>query len=1112
MEMNPQLNDPKYMGGSRIFAGTKVNIKKFAQGGKVTSSFDDSGNWIKGPLTVPRQKKPGVPYSRSGKPIGNPFGQYWGELSRFIGPRSPGMDIWGGTEIPGLKFSGNVPQHSDYMHQMAEQPRKPFTSPGMGVDKDPMRFAGSGASMGGIGSGAYGLGPLMFAGGGRVINPLSDYGPSRLMFHAGGPVGHTHSSAPHSMGMSSMGSVSAALKQKMESSSGRRSGRRRLPAGHMASNYKAPKSVAQKIYDNFLFPAILSLDRVQAAFTGTNPIASTNIEGLKSQQEKIKQQGVTSVIPEIAAQVGLDFGSLLLPAAAGNASIRGLAEGYGLSKGLPGLGSLLPKGSIPYATSAVPQFTSNAITAAMIGAARPFAENKISSIIQKPQVKMSADDFKPNSVYPPFVVHEGKNVPVHSGSGFGNDAIVFQGLTENLSSLLASHQVTDIIPTTPEGILSYILKKDPNHKKAKSLLDKMNSGYQWGDKDVKEFLMNMLASGSINLKKVDPQDLASPHLFGLRRPELSESLDSAGLAQLISAMRGNTRDAVAIKTKTKAISPLLTKMVQEYIENVRLQQESVAATIAGRGGPRGGLYGYAGEQPLTKAEIAAYKAQGLNPYTPLTPRDIPMIRIFNDEFPSTDGAGDLFEKDAATHIFSRFFGPKGLPEGTVGTAEQLASARTTRHFGVHDAVQSHMQGQWKPNKPFIVSTLSNLMKYNGKPEQLHSVDSFFLQRFGKPFHYSKKEGELSSGFPLEESAYIAKLKELNLYKPGEAPPIIAEDLLAKEVFYLDKEKYSQAELAQILQAVNENGNLRPIARTEDTMGGSRSEEFYMPARSNYESDRHLSASRILQILAIDRAKKQIGINEKYMYATSGDFSSLNEEALKEMAANLGVRFDGGHNASDIDMLARGSGYNPFEYILNRHRSQTGQIGVGISDTQKALGALLMFTRFGKYTSGKTYADEEDLLAAQKSAVSLYVRGALSEKDFMSIISNIKEQLKNAEEAAGGGFVNNGKIQIPKFASGGYANPSNYSNMSVPSYAMGGLAGPKYNIPTNSVSLGKNQIPGYNKGGAVHHYDVGGFVVNAQPGQDEKMIASMVVDMLDQKNVMRAAMTGVGRRN
>jgi TP901 family phage tail tape measure protein len=1090
MAMNPQLNDPKYMGGSRIFSGTKVNIKKFAEGGKVVNSLTDSGNWIKGPLTVPRQRKPGVPYSRSGRPIGNPFGQYWGELSRFIGPRSPGMDIWGGTEIPGLKFSGSVPQHSDYMHQMLEQPRKPFASPGMGIDRDPMRLAGSGASTGGIGNGAYGLGPLMF--------------------HAGGPVGHTHSGAPHSLGMSSMGSVSAALKQKMESSSDRRSGRRRLPAGHMASNYKAPKSVAQKIYDNFLFPAILSLDRVQAAFTGTNPIASTNIEGLKSQQEKIKQQGVKSVLPEIAAQVGLDFGSFLLPAAAGNASIRGLAEGYGLSKGLPGLGSLLPKGSIPYATSAVPKFTSNAITAAIIGASRPFAENKISSMIQKPQVKISSDDFKPNNVYPPFVIHEGKNVPVHSGSGFGNDAVVFQGRTENLSSLLASHQVTDIIPTTPEGILSYILKKDPNHTKARRLLDKMDSGYQWGDREVKEFLMNMLASGSINLKKVDPQDLASPHLFGLRRPELSESLDPAGLAQLISAMRGNTRDDVAIKTKTKAISPLLTKMVQEYIENVRLQQEAVAANIARQGGPRGGLHGVRGEKPLTKKEIADLKARGWDPsYTPLTPRDIPMIRIFNDDFPSTDGKGDLFEKDAATHILSRFFGPKGLPEGTVGTLEQLAAARTSRHFGIYDAVQSHMQGEWKPDRPFIVSTLSNLMKYNGKPEQLHSVDSYFLQRFGKPFHYSKKEGELSSGFPLEESDYIAKLKELNLYKDGEEPPIIAEDFSAKEIFYLAKEKYSQSELAQILQAVNENGNLKPIARTDNAMGGSHSEEFYMPARSNYESDEYLSASRILQILAIDKAKKQIGIDEKYRYAVRGEFSSLNKEEIAEMAANLGVRFDGGHNASDIDNLAHGSGHNPFEYILNAQRAQTGDIGVGISDTQKALGALLMFTRFGKYTSGKTYADEKDLLAVQKSAVGLYARGALSEKDFMSIISDIKEQLKNVEEAAGGGFVNNGKIQIPKFANGGIVNTSFNPKMSIPGFANGGMASPTYNIPTSTVGIASNQVPGYNKGGSIHHYNAGGIVVNGAQGQDVKELANHIVNIMDARGARRQSMTGGG---
>ena len=177
-EMLPE--DPqKFIRPNRIAGVSKVSALGFADGG------------FTGPITTPiGYKKPGVPYSRSGRPIGNPFGQYWGELSRFIGPRRPGMDIWGGTEIPGLKFTGNIPQMSDYWHQIQEQPRKPFNGPGMGIDKDPMQYVGSGASMGGIGNGAYGLGPLMF--------------------HKGGAVGHTHSGGmpsfnPFGMGMEWLG-------------------------------------------------------------------------------------------------------------------------------------------------------------------------------------------------------------------------------------------------------------------------------------------------------------------------------------------------------------------------------------------------------------------------------------------------------------------------------------------------------------------------------------------------------------------------------------------------------------------------------------------------------------------------------------------------------------------------------------------------------------------------------------------------------------------------------------------------------------------------------------------------------------------------------------------
>jgi TP901 family phage tail tape measure protein len=81
--------------------------------------------------------------------------------------------------VPGYADGGPVdvaPSVRSYLKKKMFKsfPKKPgkTRSPGMGIDKDPMRYAGSGASMGGIGNGVYGLG--------------------HLMFHKGGPVGHRH--------------------------------------------------------------------------------------------------------------------------------------------------------------------------------------------------------------------------------------------------------------------------------------------------------------------------------------------------------------------------------------------------------------------------------------------------------------------------------------------------------------------------------------------------------------------------------------------------------------------------------------------------------------------------------------------------------------------------------------------------------------------------------------------------------------------------------------------------------------------------------------------------------------------------------------------------------
>ena len=135
----------------------------------------------------PAWKKPKSAYNSKNQPTGNPRGRYWGELERLYqgSPLSfdkngkpifnnAGKDPWGGIEIPGLPFKGKVANFSDYWHQLAEQPRK-SSGPGMGLDKDPMRYAGSGASMGGIGNGAYGFGPLMLAKGGPAKNKNGNF-------------------------------------------------------------------------------------------------------------------------------------------------------------------------------------------------------------------------------------------------------------------------------------------------------------------------------------------------------------------------------------------------------------------------------------------------------------------------------------------------------------------------------------------------------------------------------------------------------------------------------------------------------------------------------------------------------------------------------------------------------------------------------------------------------------------------------------------------------------------------------------------------------------------------------------------------------------------------
>ena len=102
---------------------------------------------------------PSMPnYTNKGTPTGGPTFARWGELR--YNP-APGKDRWGGTEIPGLKFSGGTKDMNDYGHQMLEQPNK-SSGPGLSIPKENnYKPVGSGASAwtgGNLGGGGGGMG------------------------------------------------------------------------------------------------------------------------------------------------------------------------------------------------------------------------------------------------------------------------------------------------------------------------------------------------------------------------------------------------------------------------------------------------------------------------------------------------------------------------------------------------------------------------------------------------------------------------------------------------------------------------------------------------------------------------------------------------------------------------------------------------------------------------------------------------------------------------------------------------------------------------------------------------------------------------------------------
>jgi TP901 family phage tail tape measure protein len=192
--------------------------------------------------------------------------------------------------------------------------------------------------------------------------------------------------------------------------------------------------------------------------------------------------------------------------------------------------------------------------------------------------------------------------------------------------------------------------------------------------------------------------------------------------------------------------------------------------------------------------------------------------------------------------------------------------------------------------------------------------------------------------------------------------------------------------------------------------------------------------------------------------------------------------------------------NGIKAIAHRNGTRVAipEIGTSVSDNPTRVQD---FNQLG--TDALAYTTVENSIGAIKK----HTITSQQVKDIVARIEATKSDLKSSKIEAEIMALLRQSAEIPRKAMGGLMVPQAKDWSNKTKFATGGMVNKaKYNLPSPSVSINKSMMPNSNNS-AVHHYDVGGLVVNSQPGQDEKTIATMVVNMLDQKNMMREAMYG-----
>ena len=301
--------------------------------------------------------------------------------------------------------------------------------------------------------------------------------------------------------------------------------------------------------------------------------------------------------------------------------------------------------------------------------------------------------------------------------------IGLQGFKEDYSGLLKSGLIDEIIPTTPEGILTAALKSNPGNKEASSLLSSIkNKTYLTNETErnaYNDFLDSMISSTSINSKG-----------------EASPIADTSGLMILLESLKGNKIATDIVNAKKSALSTIMK----------------------------------AKDAERTKYNLEAYefakKAGTLSPGTGDASK-VAVIHSRSPEFP--------FKIDANGNAVA-------YSRGEVSAGTDQAVARSTFHTALDDVVTGIMERPEDPLNIKLVTRLDSAIKNNGLPYSLYEQDTFWSLNPGQPFIAPK--GGYSIVRPIENlTKYTDELLKRGLIKKGDEVPRVSFDPKTSEVLY-----------------------------------------------------------------------------------------------------------------------------------------------------------------------------------------------------------------------------------------------------------------------------------------------------------------------------------------